>query len=417
MDKNTIIEKYEKYLIESNKGFKKSTIMRFISYAKKFIWFVKEKNISLNDISSETMEEYIKEKPGGERNRRFSINPFIEYLKKENIINLTRNINLNVETPQNNYTPLLENYLKFISRRDVSKRTLDITRSLIRRFLDYLEKHNIHDIRQVTKKVMNDYSLYLLLYQTNKKKPYNANTRANILINIKSFFEFLCKDNILLTNPARNIELPKIPKRISRDIPSLKEIDLILSTFDTQRPTELRNFCIIETMYSTGLRVMEIINLKINDIDFENMFVTVRKGKNKKDRVVPINKFALDWIKEYLDRARPILLSKSKDQDENYLFLEARYGKKITPDSIGDMITRHTQKIGINKKFIPHSFRYACATHMLKNGADIRYIQEMLGHKSLITTQQYTRVLKAELKRIIRKFHPREIQLEEDKNE
>ncbi len=413
MSKTIIIEKYKKYLIESNKGFKTITINRFVSYAKKFIQFLEEKNIYLNDISSETIEEYIKEKPQGERNRRFSINPFIEYLKKENIINLSRNINLNIENPQNKYSELIEKYLSFISKRDVSERTIDIIRSLIKRFLNYLEQHNIHDIRQVTKKIINDYNLYLLLYQTNKKKPYNVTTRANILINIKAFFDFLCKENILFVNPAKDIELPKIPKKISRDIPTLKEIDLILSTFKTHRPTELRNFCIIETMYSTGLRVMEIINLKINDIDFENMFITVRKGKNKKDRVVPINAFALNWIKDYLNKARPVFISKN-NTDKGFLFLESQNGKKISTDSIGDMITRHTKKAGIDKHFIPHSFRYACATHMLKNGADIRYIQEMLGHKLLTSTQQYTRVLKGDLKRMIRKFHPREIQLQEE---
>ena len=150
--------------------------------------------------------------------------------------------------------------------------------------------------------------------------------------------------------------------------------------------------------------------LKLEDIDFENRFITVKKGKYGKPRTVLASMDAFSAIDDYLSKTRPRLAARHNGADENWLFLNIKDGERLTNHGVNHAVQSCARKAGLKKHLIPHSFRYACATHMLRNGADIRFIQEMLGHEFLTTTQHYTRVVKGDLKRVIREFHPREIE-------
>jgi integrase/recombinase XerD len=303
------------------------------------------------------------------------------------------------------YYGYLDKYIESLSLKNYTKRTLAIRHHSIKKFLDYLSKEAVEKTTDINKKIVDNYSMRLLLTKSKgRNKPYSAQTRIRLLIDVKNFLHFLCKQDIILSNPAENIELPKLPRRISRDIPSLEEIDRLIASIDKTSPEGIRDTAIIETLYGTGIRANEIVKLEVNDIDFEKRFIAIRQGKFGKDRTVPINKTALDWIKEYL--------SVRKETGTSVLFLSSA-GSQLKIGHIRKIVSLYAKKAGIKKHLIPHSFRYACATHMLRNGADIRYIQELLGHEYLSTTQGYTKVIKNDLKRMIRKFHPREAEYEE----
>jgi integrase/recombinase XerD len=321
------------------------------------------------------------------------------------------------------YEKLLEKFLDNIKTKGLSERTIKIFRSSVGHFLKYLEENEISEITEVTKTIISDYSLSLLTYKAKSRgtpdepKAYKAASRVSLLTAVKRFFKFLRHENILLFDPSVGVTLPKVPKYLSRDIPTLQEVDKILSSIDKSIKWGLRDYAIIETMYSTGLRSSEIVKLKLEDIDFERKFLTVQKGKNGKPRTVPLSKPAVSALTEYIENCRPRFGTQFliKNQPDNgILFLSHRGGGLLTVTSINTIVQVYAKKAGIKKHLIPHSFRYACATHMMKNGADIRFIQEMLGHETLQATQGYTRVVKGDLKRVIKEFHPRETDYQRD---
>jgi integrase/recombinase XerD len=331
----------------------------------------------------------------------------------------------------------LERYMGQVALKGISGRSLIITRSYLRRFLEYLETNGVTEIQSVTRETVSDYAMYIFLYRFTRKpvfdkdaepRAYTASTRMQILVHIRNFFKYLKKRGEVYQNPAEEVQLPKLPQSLSREVPATKEVDKLLSTIDKSRMAGLRNYAMLETLYSAGLRSSELIRLKVEDIDFEQKFITVRKGKYGKPRTVPASNAAFSAIKEYLAFSRPALLEKRNRETvrlgfdaglENEaqltacLFLDIRYGMNLSTQTVESIIKDCARKAGIKKRFIPHSFRYACATHMMRNGADIRFIQEMLGHESLLTTQVYTKVVKGDLKRMMKEHHPRELDWQE----
>jgi integrase/recombinase XerD len=402
-----ILKEYETFL---NK-FSKSTRHSYMIYARGFLAYLFKRGIQLYEANEKAIEGYT----GNDRYRKTGIRRFMSFIHNEEFVPLV--MRKKVDTKLNPALgSLLNSYIRHIRAKGVSERTIKITHSHIRRFLEYLEENGITEIARVKKNVISDYSLYLLLYRVkdgDQVRPYNATTRSNILMQVRKFFDFLRREKIVLTNPADEIPLPKLPKTISREVPDLDEVDRILGSIDKDSAAGLRNYAIIETLYSTGLRSPELVRLKLDDIDLENRFLTVRKGKYGKPRTVPASNAAFYALSEYIEKSRPRIASRQA-LDEGWVFLNIKDGKKLTNHGIVEVVKACAEKAGIKKHLIPHSFRYACATHMLRNGADIRFIQEMLGHESIHTTQLYTRVVKGDLKRVIRRFHPRETDFIED---
>jgi integrase/recombinase XerD len=215
-------------------------------------------------------------------------------------------------------------------------------------------------------------------------------------------FKWLTKQNYILYNPASDLDLPKATKRLPKHILTASDAETILNQPDTNKITGIRDRTIMEVLYSTGMRRMELVNLKTTDIDIDRGTVLVRHGKGDKDRMIPIGERAILWIEKYLNEVRPELVI---GMSENILFLNT-YGEEIGLTWLSRIVRNYIDKANINKTGSCHLFRHTMATLMLENGADIRYIQAMLGHAKLDTTQIYTQVSIQKLKDIHTATHP-----------
>jgi integrase/recombinase XerD len=211
----------------------------------------------------------------------------------------------------------------------------------------------------------------------------------------------LVRENHILYNPASELVLPKQPKRLPRTLLSVSEIEAILREAEPTNAQGVRDRAMLELLYSTGLRRMEVPSLAIYDVDLSRRLVFVREGKGRKDRIVPLGERAAAWVTKYLAEARPALLA----GDTEAMFI-TDYGEPMTPEYVHDKVKRYMGFAGIDKPGATHLFRHACATHMLENGADIRYIQALLGHASVATTEIYTHVSIDTLQKIHAATHP-----------
>lgn len=227
-------------------------------------------------------------------------------------------------------------------------------------------------------------------------------TQARIISGIKSFYKFLLIEEKVEKDPTALLEAPKVGRKLP-EILSVEEIDTIINTVDTKKPEGQRNKAILETLYSCGLRVSELIELKISNLFFESGFVKI-EGKGSKERLVPISTKAIKEINLYLSEYRRNL--KIHSDSEDILFLNRR-GKKLSRVMIFTIIKNITKKLNMDKNISPHTFRHSFATHLIDGGANLRAVQEMLGHESIITTEIYTHLDKEYLKNTIIQYHPR----------
>ncbi len=242
-----------------------------------------------------------------------------------------------------------------------------------------------------------DLKEFLTWYNTDNR---NARTQSRVLSGIRSFFRFLLIEGEIKENPASLIESPKIGLKLP-EVLSVNEIDMMIEAIDLSKPEGHRNKAIIETLYGCGLRVSELVNLRLTDIHYGEGFVMVT-GKGNKQRLVPISSKALKEIDNY-KTGRNML---PEIHDRNILFLNRR-GKKLTRAMIFTIVKELALKAGIRKKISPHTFRHSFATHLIEGGADLRAVQEMLGHESILTTEIYTHIDRSFLRDTLIMFHPR----------
>lgn len=227
-------------------------------------------------------------------------------------------------------------------------------------------------------------------------------TQARTISGIKSFFKYLLIEGKIQGDPTTLLESPKIGRKLP-DVLTMEEIDSIIDAVDLNKPEGQRNKAMLETLYSCGLRVSELVNLKVTNLFFEQGFIKV-EGKAEKERLVPVSEKAVVEINKYLNGYRKTL--KISPESENVLFLNRR-GKKLSRVMIFTIIKNLAQKVGMDKKISPHTFRHSFATHLISGGADLRAVQEMLGHESILTTEIYTHLDRDYLKTTISQFHPR----------
>ncbi len=230
----------------------------------------------------------------------------------------------------------------------------------------------------------------------------SSRSQARIISGIKSFYKFLIIEDYITHDPTMLIENPKIGLKLP-DVLSVDEIDLIISSLDLSKKHGQRNKAIIETLYSCGLRVTELINLKISNIQFKEGYIKII-GKGDKERLTPIGSNAIKYILLYINEIR--VHQKIKKNNEDFVFLNNR-GSKLSRVMIFTLIKKIIEKVGIKKKVSPHTFRHSFATHLIEGGADLRAVQEMLGHESITTTEIYTHLDKDYLRSNIMQFHPR----------
>jgi integrase/recombinase XerD len=233
---------------------------------------------------------------------------------------------------------------------------------------------------------------------------FTETTQSRIISGIKHFFKFLVLENYIQTSPAELLETPRIKRKLPVFL-SVEEIDLMFSHIDRSTPEGERNLAMLETMYSCGLRVSELISLKLSDLHINDGFISV-VGKGDKQRLIPIGKSALRLIDNYLTHHRSHI--KIKKNNEDMIFLSKR-GTSITRQMVFYVIKDLAEKAGIKKPLSPHTFRHSFATHLVEGGADLRAVQEMLGHESITTTEIYTHLDQHFLRENILSYHPRNI--------
>lgn len=268
-------------------------------------------------------------------------------------------------------------------------------------------------IAGITDEMVSAYQLWLCQRENKRRGGTLAPATQRMFLNaVRSFFAFCVTERIVLIDPARNVELPRVGRRLPRGVLSPKEMRAVLRAPNLATYTGLRDRAILETFYSTGIRHMELLRLRVCDVDLERGYVTVLQGKFKKDRIVPLGKVAAHFIREYLTKGRPHML-RGSDTPESRLFLSIN-GTPLAQQSLYGMIHRVAKIAGLEKRLFPHGIRHTCATAMLRGRADIRYIQQLLGHESLSSTQIYTHVEIGDLKRVHARSHPRELEVPAD---
>ncbi|SHK30343.1 site-specific tyrosine recombinase XerD [Epilithonimonas mollis] len=287
------------------------------------------------------------------------------------------------------------NFLKF--EKNFSDNTLDAYLRDIRK----LENFAISNLDNISPEKISYEHLQEYIYQLSKNK-ISERSQARGISSIKAFFKYLLEEEFREDNPATLLEGPKLglylPDTLSED-----DINKIINCIDISTDIGKRNQCILEVLYGCGLRVSELVDLKISNINFNESFILV-EGKGDKTRLVPLAKSTAEFINNYIQTIRN--KTKINKKHEDTLFLNSR-GTNMSRVIVFIIIKELTQKAGISKSISPHTFRHSFATHLLQNGADLRFIQEMLGHSSITTTQVYTHLKTEELRDVILNFHPR----------
>jgi len=228
----------------------------------------------------------------------------------------------------------------------------------------------------------------------------SRSTMARKLAALRSFVRYLCRENILQNNPIAAVSTPKQDKRLPKFLYPL-EIQLLLDAPDVSKPLGLRDKAILETLYAAGLRVSELVGLSINNVYFDEELIKV-VGKGSKERIVPLGSQAITSLKDYLHKGRPYLQKNATEA----LFLN-KFGTRLTERSVRNIIDKYVKEVALNQKVSPHTLRHTFATHLLNAGADLRSVQELLGHVKLSTTQIYTHVTTENIQQVYHETHPR----------
>jgi len=297
-----------------------------------------------------------------------------------------------------------EQYLENLHVRNYTTSTIDGRRDALKVFLLWARERDLSDPNTITKPILESYQRHLWRWKKKNGKPLGISTQRSRLSTLKDFFAYLAKQNHILANPASELELPRQEKRLTQQALSLHEVKALLNVPDVLDPLGIRDRAMLELFYSTGIRRGELTNLEITDLNRERQTLQIRQGKGHKDRVVPVGNRALHWLERYLEQVRPRLMLESQER----AFFITSYGEAFNPDVISRMVSKFIRQADIGKTGSCHILRHSCATHMLEGGADIRFIQQLLGHEKLETTAIYTQVSIEQLKAVHSKTHPAE---------
>jgi integrase/recombinase XerD len=291
----------------------------------------------------------------------------------------------------------LKEYLATLKiEKNLAQNTVNSYKSDLTSFLNFMAQSGVNELSEIKSKHIT--SFFKLL----KEAGLNETSAARYFSSIKGFFKYLSKNEYIKSNPVERISPPKISRKLP-EVLNIHEINLILDQPYVKDTIGLRDKAILELFYACGTRVSELINIKVNDLFLSEEVIRVF-GKGSKERLVPIGSSAIKWIKKYLTKSRPLLVKNIKS--ENYLFLNQR-GTKFSRMGIWKIVRQYVKQAGIEKNVHPHTFRHSFATHLIEGGADLRAVQEMLGHSDISTTQIYTHIDRDYIKLVHKKFHPR----------
>ncbi len=306
------------------------------------------------------------------------------------------------------FSLLAARFVEWMSALNFSPKTCLNYGHDLREFLTWLSLNVlITSIAEVTPSHLQQYQidLYNGDLQIGKiPSPLSALTQKGRLVAIRKFFSWLLSTQQIAYSPAASLSMPKTPWTLPRNILSPEEVQRLIETPPMTTSKGLRDRTILTIFYRTGIRRAELLSLKLYDLDLSMGTLTIRQGKGKRDRVVPLLDGTVSLLKVYLSDVRPILIGKAID----FLFVSIHSGGHLTGSDIRRMVTKAAQDAGITKPVTPHALRHACATHLLKGQADIRQIQKLLGHRRLSSTEVYTHVETSDLREVLKRCHPRE---------
>jgi integrase/recombinase XerD len=297
---------------------------------------------------------------------------------------------------------LVRAYVEAQRVRGLSEMTIEKKEWTLFRFVEWCHERGITRPDEVTKPILERYQRTLYYHRRDDGSPLSFRSQYQLLASVKYLFRWLVRNNYAPANPAADLDFPRLGTQLPRNVLSVEEVEKVLAQPDLTTPYGVRDRAILETLYSTGVRRSELCSLKLYDVGFTRGTLMIRQGKGRKDRVVPIGQRAIAWIDRYVLAVRPQLVS---PPDEGFLFI-AYHGQPFNADYLGHEVRRYVEASGIGKEGACHLFRHTMATLMLEGGADIRYVQEMLGHAKLETTRIYTQVAIDKLKQIHTATHP-----------
>jgi integrase/recombinase XerD len=318
------------------------------------------------------------------------------------------------QPPASPLAALMEQHLQALRVQNYSEYTVKNRRVHIGFFLNWCHDRSLTEPLDVTRPVLEQYQRHLFHYRQKSGQPLSFRSQHSRLVPLRVWFRWMARQRFILNNPASELELPRLGHRLPKHVLNIHEAEQVLAQPNIHDPLGLRDRALLETLYSTGMRRLELASLKLYDLDTERGTLMIRQGKGKKDRVIPIGDRAAAWLDKYVREAR---LHLTVEPDDGTVFL-SNAGEPFSLDHLSDLVRVHVDaalsadgKPG--KRGACHLFRHTMATLMLENGADIRYIQAMLGHADLKTTQIYTQVSIRQLKHIHSATHP--AQLPKDK--
>jgi integrase/recombinase XerD len=306
--------------------------------------------------------------------------------------------------PETPLESLLQEHLNSLSVRGYSEHTVRNRRVHIGYFLQWAYEHGLKEPHEITRPVLERYQRYLFFYRKKNGEPLTFRSQHARLVPLRVWFRWMTRQNHILHNPASEIDLPRLGRTLPKNILSVAEIEQVMMqpVIHPADPLGLRDRAILEVIYATGLRRLEIVNLKLFDLQLDRGLLAVRQGKGKKDRYVPIGERAAAWLKKYIAEARPQL---AIEPDDLTVFLTAE-GEPFSRDHLTWTVRQHIVAAKIGKVGACHLLRHCMATHMHENGADIRFIQQILGHEDIKTTQIYTHVAIRALQQVYAATHP-----------
>lgn len=296
----------------------------------------------------------------------------------------------------------LGRYLEHLGVLGYRPQGMATAKRYIRDFIDWAGERGITHASQVSRAVLERYQRWLYHYRKRDGEPLSVSSRRCKLVPLRGYFKWLTRTGQIPANPAADLELPRKLKRLPRAVLTAGEVERVMAAVQLDTPVGLRDRAMLEVLYATGMRRMEIARLELGDVDAERCVVLIREGKGGKDRLIPLGERALHWLREYLDHAREEI---AWNQDDKTLFL-GNEGMPLSPMWLSTVIARRVDAAELGKRGGCHLFRHTMATLMLEGGADIRHIQAMLGHAEISTTQIYTQVAIRQLQQVHAMTHP-----------
>ncbi|MEQ7221477.1 site-specific tyrosine recombinase XerD [Vagococcus fluvialis] len=293
----------------------------------------------------------------------------------------------------------LEEYLHYLKiERGLSENTIQSYKRDLSQYFSFLDVKEISSWEQVDRYLVLDFLEFL------RNEGKSSATIIRMVSSLRKFHQFLRQERMTDNDPMQHIDTPKKTQRLPKTL-SIKEVEKIIESPDTNDALGIRDRAILEVMYATGLRVTELITLKLDDLHLSlGLLQTV--GKGDKERIIPLGDVAIKWVNLYLEKSRPELLAKNKKDKTNILFLNYK-GEGFTRQGIWKNLKVYVTQAGIEKEVTPHTLRHSFATHLLENGADLRVVQELLGHADISTTQIYTHISKKRMADVYKTYFPR----------